>query len=219
MEWRWIRTLLDRVDLPRNYYICNASKNQMQSEENAYYIKGISTGDNQVLLRIYKEFMPVVKRRIKQHNGSGEDAEDIFNQVLMQLYGRFKVRDFEIQTTFENYLVIACLNTWKKELKKRIRERVTKEEYSVHLSEAIDFSKGIREMEIWELYEEKFKLLSENCREILKLYLKKISGREIMEELGYASETTVRQRVFKCKSSLIKAIRSDWRFKENEDGI
>ncbi len=184
----------------------------MQKKDNSYYIDGIASGDAKILSEIYKDFLPNVRRFVLREKGSETDADDVFNQVLMQLYARLKVKKFEIQSTFEGYLFTACKNIWRRELNKKSRERVTKQGYAEHRGEASDFSRRNLEQEMWELYEEKFAELSDNCKEVLQLHLKKVSGKEIMEQLGYASEVTVRQRIFKCKSSLIKKIKSDKRF-------
>lgn len=184
----------------------------MQKQANSYYIQGLSSRDNTVFQNIYEEFLPIVKRYVLKEGGAEADAEDVFNQVLMQLYARMKVRPFEIQSTFEGYLFTACKNIWRREFNRKIKERVTKESYTEQVSKIEDTARAILEQEKWELFQEKFKELSENCLKILELHLAKLSGREIMERLGYASETTVRQRIFKCKSSLIKKIRADKRY-------
>ncbi len=185
----------------------------MQKRENSYYTQGILSGDNKVLVEMYQEFLPLVKRFVMREKGSEADAEDVFNQVLMQLFARMKVKQFEINSTFEGYLFTACKNIWRRELNKKSKARVTNDEYAEHISEASDFSRAILEQEMWELYEDHFAGLSENCKEVLSLHLKKVSGKEIMEKLNYASEVTVRQRIFKCKSSLIKKIKSDIRYR------
>ncbi len=186
----------------------------MQKEENSYYINGLSMGDNVVLLDIYKEFLPKVKSFVMREKGSEADAEDVFNQVLMQLFARLKVRKFEIKSTFEGYLFTACKNIWRKELNKKSKMRVTNDDYTEHMDEATHSAQAVMEQEMWELYEEKFVGLSDNCKEVLRLHLQKLTGKEIMEKLGYASEVTVRQRIFKCKSSLIKSIKSDQRYRK-----
>jgi len=185
----------------------------MQKQDNSYYINGITNGDNKVLLDIYSEFLPYVKRYVLKESGTTHDAEDVFNQVLVQFFARLKTHKIELHSTFESYLFTACKNIWRRELNKKKRERVTNDGYAEHISEATNFAQAIMEQEMWELYEEKFKELSNNCGRVLKLHLEKVSGKVIMEKLGYASETTVRQRIFKCKSSLIKAIKSDKRYR------
>lgn len=185
----------------------------MQKQDNSYYINGIANGDNKVLLDIYDEFLPYVKKYVFRENGTIHDAEDVFNQVLVQFFTRLRTQRIELRSTFESYLLTACKNIWRRELNKKKREWVTNDGYVEHISEATNFAQAIMEQEMWELYEEKFKELSENCSRVLKLHLEKVPGKIIMGKLGYASESTVRQRIFKCKSSLIKAIQSDKRYR------
>jgi len=66
--------------------------------------------------------------------------------------------------------------------------------------------------ERWDIYEDNFQKISENCQKVLTLHLKKTSAKVIMQELGYASESVVAQRVFKCKKSLIEHIKKDPRY-------
>lgn len=185
----------------------------MQKKSNTYYTEGIASGDDKVLLEIYNDFLPMVKRFVMKEGGGASDAEDVFNQVLMQLYARMKVKRFEIQSTFEGYLFTACKNIWRREFNKKVKTRVTNESYVEHMNRTEDAARAILEQEKWELFQDKFEQLSENCKKVLQLHLDKVSGKEIMKRLDYASESTVRQRIFKCKSSLIKQIRSDKRYR------
>jgi RNA polymerase sigma factor (sigma-70 family) len=186
---------------------------QMQKHSNTYYTEGIASGDDKVLLEIYNDFLPMVKRFVKKEAGGASDAEDVFNQVLMQLYARMKVKHFEIESTFEGYLFTACKNIWRREFNKKIKTRVTNESYVEHMDRTEDGARAILEQEKWELFQDRFEQLSENCKKILQLHLEKVSGKEIMKRLDYASESTVRQRIFKCKSSLVKQIRNDKRYR------
>lgn len=185
----------------------------MQRHSNSYYIDGITEGNNKVLLEIYDDFLPLVKRFVMKEKGSSTDAEDVFNQVLMQLFARLKVKKFEIQSTFEGYLFTACKNIWRRELNKKSKSRVTNNDYAEHIGKTEDSARAILEQEKWELFQEKFEQLSENCKKVLTLHLQKVSGKKIMEQLGYATESTVRQRIFKCKSSLTKQIQTDKRYR------
>lgn len=184
----------------------------MQKQTNEYYIEGIATGDSRALSAIYDEFLPITKRLIRRDGGADADTEDIFNQVLMQLFARLRVKRFEISSTFESYLISACRNLWRRELNKKIKKRVTNQGYTEQLDVVTDDAQAILQQEQWELYEEKFAELSENCRDVMTLHLRKMSGKDIMQQLNYASETTVRQRIFKCKSRLVKLIRGDRRY-------
>ena len=68
-----------------------------------------------------------------------------------------------------------------------------------------------------EFYQEKFQLLSPNCKEILGSYFNGMSYEEILQELEYTSVNTVRQRVFKCKAKIIQLIKEDRRYRKLKD--
>jgi hypothetical protein len=72
---------------------------------------------------------------------------------------------------------------------------------------------AVLEQKRWELFTESLELISENCKQILKLFFAKITYAEIMDKFNYNSETVVRQRVFKCKNSLKELVKKDKRFK------
>ena len=179
--------------------------------DNDYYVNGILISDEKVVSKIYQLFFPKCLHFVLQNKGQQADAEDIFQKALMQISARVKRRELtEINSTFEGYIFTACKNLWRRELNKR--KRVTNHETVELVSEETDMAKALLEQERWELFKEKLEELSDNCKQIIKMFLEKISYSEIMNKLSYSSETVVRQRVFKCKSKLIKIIRSDDRF-------
>lgn len=95
------------------------------------------------------------------------------------------------------------LNYRKKRQKNSIIKDISDEKWAHSMAIAL------LENDRWELYQKNFNLLSDNCKKVLSLFLKKYKQKEIAEELGYNSETVVRQRVFKCKSKLVKLIQKD----------
>ena len=72
----------------------------------------------------------------------------------------------------------------------------------------------ILEQELFDFYIEKFDLLSDNCKEILSSYFNGLSYEDIVAEYSYASVNTVRQRVFKCRSKLVKLIKEDNKYQK-----
>ena len=76
-----------------------------------------------------------------------------------------------------------------------------------------DIAMATLEQERWELFHEYLDKLSDNCKQILKLFFKKVGYAYIVEKFGYNSETVARQRVFKCKNRLKELISKDKRFK------
>ncbi len=178
-----------------------------------YYIQGIFNSDESVITEIYQNFFPKVAKFIRQNKGQQEDVEDIFQKALLQISARIKVRKLEVvHTSFEAYFFTACKNLWRRELNKRKRE-VTNDRVPELVSDESDMAYALLEQERWELFKEKLETLSGNCKEVLTLFLKKVSYADIVKKLSYSSETVARQRVFKCKAKLIETIKSDNRFK------
>lgn len=183
-----------------------------QSNPNIF-LEALLKGDEKTILKIYKEILPKVASFVKNNKGTHNDAQEIFQKALYQLTARIKVRNFEINTSFEAYLFTACKNLWRRELNKQKKE-VRNDGLFELVSEDQDNSRAVLEQERWELFEEKITSLSENCKELLKLYFKKTSYKAIVEKFDYANENTAFQRVFKCKKKLADLIKVDKRFQE-----
>jgi len=183
-----------------------------QSNSNIY-LKALLDGDEKIILKIYSEMLPNVASFIKKNKGTQHDAQEIFQKALYQLTARIKIRDFEINTSFEAYLFTACKNLWRRELNIRKKE-VRNDGVFELVSEEQDNSRAVLEQERWELFEEKIISLSDNCKELLQLYFKKVSYKVIVEKFGYANENTAFQRVFKCKKRLAELVKLDKRFQE-----
>jgi len=50
-------------------------------------------------------------------------------------------------------------------------------------------------------------------RDILTLFFSNTSYQDIVQKMGYNSETVARQRVFKCKSKLTETVKNDERYR------
>ncbi len=180
----------------------------MSEQKNLF--NALLNGDSKGILKIYKLIFPSVRKYISTNSGSLEDAEDIFQKALIQITTKHKVKKLEPITNFTPYLYGVCKNLWLKELRKRKKHNVSSNVFEV--SDEVNTKQlaiEILENDRWELYLKNFNLLSDNCKKVLALFFKKTKQKEIAHKFGYASETVVRQRIFKCKSKLIKLIKED----------
>jgi RNA polymerase sigma factor (sigma-70 family) len=185
----------------------------MKEQENLF--NSLITGNSKGILEIYKLIYPSVQKYIRSNSGNNEDAEDIFQRALLHITTKYKVSNIEPLNNFEWYLYGICKNMWLKELSYR-KKRGSKVEVREFSDEpmAKTIALEILENDRWEVYHRNFNLLSDNCKKVMSLYLKKYKQKDIAKELGYNSETVVRQRVFKCKSKLIKLIHKDSVYKK-----
>ena len=178
-----------------------------------YFINGLKTQNEKVILEIYTTIYPNVRRFVIQNSGQEQDAQDIFQKAIVQIMARVQVQDVVIKSTFDGYLFTACKNLWRRELNKS--KRMVTFEQPIELKvEANDMALSVLEQERWEFFQEKLELISENCKEILKRFFKKMAYKDIAKELDYSDENVVRQRVFKCKNKLTQMIKEDNRFNQ-----
>ena len=180
--------------------------------DNSFYLKALLNSESKTIDKIYRNNYYKVKSFVISNNGRHEDAEDIFQKALLQLAVRYKKEKFVIKTSFEAYLFTVCKNLWRRELNKT-KIKVTKDAIIELKDDNQDIALAVLEQKRWELFTESLDLISENCKQILKLYFAKISYAEMMQKFNYNSETVVRQRVFKCKNSLKQIVKKDKRFK------
>ena len=178
-----------------------------------YYLTSLINGDSKGIGKIYTKLYPKVKRYILSHDGSEDDAKDVMQKALMQFSARAQDPDFKISSTFEGYFITIAKNLWRREAKKS-KLRVTNEQVVDLPSDDMEIARSAYEQEKWELFEEKLNAISENCRELLKLFFNKVSYNKIAALKDYASENTVKQRIFKCKAKLKEVIQADVRYKE-----
>lgn len=177
-------------------------------QQNEDFIKGFLEGDPKILQQLYTESFQYLERYILSRGGSKKDAEDVFHNALVILYVKIKENKINVQK-FNNYLFTVCKNLWKREMSKK---RVTNIDVIPLVSEELDKAAFYLEQNQWELYKEKFENLTSQCKEILRMVFEKKSYDEIVKKYSYNSSLVARQRVFKCKSRLIKMIKQDTRY-------
>lgn len=178
-----------------------------------YLLHSLITGDNKGVKEIYDKLYPKIKAYICSHDGSEEDAKDIMQKALLQLSARAQVKDFRITSSFCGYFITICKNLWRRNAKLS-KLKVTNDGIIDLVNEEREIALVAYEQEKWELFQEKLLEISENCRQVLAFFFNKVPYVQIAEKLGYATENTVRQRIFKCKSKLKEAIHSDTRYNE-----
>jgi RNA polymerase sigma factor (sigma-70 family) len=173
------------------------------------YINALLTGENKVINEIYAKLYPKIKSYILSNKGKQEDALDVFHDALIYIIVTQKEKETTI-ISFEAYFFTICKNLWKKTLKKR----VIKSDVITLTDKETDLSLFILEQKRFDFYIEKFNLLSKNCKEILGSYFNGLSYEDILTDLNYATINTVRQRVYKCRTKLIKLIKSDKQYEK-----
>lgn len=174
------------------------------------FITGLLQNDTFLVREIYDRFAGKVKSYITQNSGSEEDAADIFQESLIDIYQQALHKALQLTCPFEAFLLLVCKRKWLNELKKRGRQGVTKDPDDVYnlgedvfvLAEQLQ-----AEHEKASLFLEMFRQLGERCREVINKCLGEKPQDAVAAELG-VSYAYLRKKKSECLAELIKLIKT-----------
>ena len=174
-------------------------------------VEGLRLRSDLIIRYIYQELFPMIKYLVMSNNGNEEDAEDIFQDGLVIVFKKIRVRELELSSSFRTYLYSICRNLWLTKLKQRnryIREFSDIEEFK-DITYEKDQHQDEAEHEKYRLYQQHFHTLGEDCKKILLLFMKKMPLKEIAAEMGYRTENYAKTRKYLCKEELKRRIIND----------
>jgi RNA polymerase sigma factor (sigma-70 family) len=142
------------------------------------------------------------------NQGSMEDAEDIFQEVLVNFIALLQEDKFRGESSVKTFLFSLNRFSWLNELKKRGRALAREKNYEREKDKyEADVSHLMIEKESTEKILDLVKELGETCRKILVMfYYENFSMKEILEQLDYETEQVVRNKKYKCLKQLEKMI-------------
>ena len=166
--------------------------------------RGIKARDREVLEFVNRVYRPMIHLLILQMGGSRDDAEDVFQDGMLELIKKSEDPSFQLTSSIRTLLYAICKNLWK--YKSRMNHRTVKFRP--------DFNSGVEVPEYGEagdldLYEKlfwgNFKLLPKTCRQLLELHFKNHRNKEIARLLN-TTEAYVKKRKSFCTRQMIQAI-------------
>jgi RNA polymerase sigma factor (sigma-70 family) len=175
-------------------------------------IEGIRNQDKTVLKQLYADYFPTIKRFILDNSGCEQDAKDVFQEGIIITYRKIKNGTFELTSSFKSYIYSVCRFIWMKQLSKKKEDNNNQNiyaEYEVVEDVSVD---EYEQNEQYKLYQTHFKRLSTDCQKIMKLFLEKVSLKDIAGIMGIESVQFVKRKKYKCKEQLIRYIKSDPKF-------
>ena len=175
------------------------------------YLKGIAENDYTVLQQIYKESLPEVAKYVKRNSGTYDDAKDIFQEAILIVFRKVRENTLNLTTSLHVYLFSICRNLWLRKLKRRGNKEVGMDEladFAIDEDLDADFIKSRK----WKLFNDKFKILAEECRKVLQMLFDGFSGKEIAAKMGYTVDYAKRKK-YRCKNGLATLIKNDPEYK------
>lgn len=153
---------------------------------------------------LYRNHYQMTAAYIRQNNGSDQDAEDIFQEVILVFIEILKKDKFRGESSVSTFLYSITRNIWLNELKKRDRSRQRDKIFEGGKNPMeMDVSHNIMDREIKSQLMLVMESLGETCKKILlAFYFQNLAMREILKTLEYENEQVVRNKKYKCLKQL-----------------
>lgn len=153
---------------------------------------------------LYRSHYEFLGRYVVNNNGNWDDAQDIFQEVMVAFINLVKGGKFRGESSIKTFLYSLNKNIWLNELKKRGRMQIREMKYekaSDKTEHGINAALEAREANagLMKVMDE----LGETCKKILLLYYyENQSMKEILTSLNYENEQVVRNKKYKCLKRL-----------------
>jgi RNA polymerase sigma factor (sigma-70 family) len=160
---------------------------------------------------IYRGYFEGLCWYVMNNSGSRQDAEDIFQEVLVSFIELVQQDKFRGESTVKTFLYSLNRYTWLNELKRRGRALAREEKYEkgqVQVEMDAEHSIADREgkAEVLKVVAD----LGDSCKKILLLfYYENLSMKEILDQTDYESEQVVRNKKYKCLKQLEQMVNAN----------
>jgi len=169
-------------------------------------IQALKSGTNtdDAIRHLYRTQYRMTSAYIRQNNGTDQDAEDIFQEVILVFIDVLKKEKFRGESSVSTFLYALTRNIWLNELKKRGRSKLRDEVFEKGKDKTdMDVSHLIANREIKTQLMKLVESLGETCKKILlAFYFENLAMRDILKTLNYENEQVVRNKKYKCLKQL-----------------
>jgi RNA polymerase sigma factor (sigma-70 family) len=163
-----------------------------------------SDSPDEAIRYLYRKQFGLTMAYIRQNSGTEEDAEDIFQEVILVFIDVLKKDKFRGESSVSTFLYALTRNIWLNELKKRGKSKLRDEVFEKGKDKTdADVSHLIVHRELKAQLMQVVEKLGETCKKILlAFYFENRAIKEILETLNYENEQVVRNKKYKCLKQL-----------------
>ncbi len=176
-------------------------------------ITRIRNHDSATLQYIYDTYYPIIEGYIIHHQGSCDQARDVFQEAMIIVYNRIKSDELELTCKFGTYLYAVCKNIWIQERKKYLHRAEKLRHQPLVVNDPGPADDPLLQNHLEQLFNKHFEALSKDCQKILSMYFNNFSVEDIRSAMNYKDLHHAADRKYRCKKSLIKRIVNDPLFK------
>ena len=156
---------------------------------------------------IYEKYAQKITHYIVANSGSEDDAADILQEALIDIYKQAHQKKLQLTCPFEPFLLLICKRKWLNELKKKGRQPVTKDVDDVSIGEDVfALAEQLQHQDNkMKIFLQCFKELGASCRDIIKKCLEGEDQEQVAIRLKM-SYGYLRKKKSECMATLTKMI-------------
>lgn len=159
---------------------------------------------------IYQEYFEYLSALIIHNSGTGQDAQDIIQEVIVDFINAVQRGKFREEASVKTFLHAMTRNTWLNELKKRGRSEKRDKVFELNRLQDNSSEDTYEQRESRKQLLDMFNKLGDGCKKILTLfYFEELSMKEILEQTTYENEQVVRNKKHKCFKELVSLIKNN----------
>ena len=172
-------------------------------------VEGLRDKDHEIIRFLYRNYFDSIQGLILKNSGNTEDAEDIFQDALIVVYKKIRDNELKLSCSLKTYLYAISRNLWLQKLQNKQNKNTEFVDIADENEEPFELNENFVEHEKYNLYQKHFIKLSEDCQRVLKLFLKKVSLKEITKIMNFNSVDYTKTRKYLCKKTLKERILND----------
>lgn len=164
-----------------------------------------SEKNRKVMEHLYHQILPKVQKYVLANSGNQDDAFDVFQDAMIAFCKYVRKGKFNSSYSIDGFIYSIARNCWINKARKEKRMvyaagNELPEEHADHDNALECIITSEREKEVRHLLEK----LEAKCQELLRLSIYEgLSGKEICNIMGFASENGVKTQKYKCKKKLL----------------
>jgi RNA polymerase sigma factor (sigma-70 family) len=172
-------------------------KKEISFTNEPYLIQEIQAGNQKALQYLYKQHFGMIENLIRKNNGSGEDAQEIYQEAMLVVYDKLQKKDFQLSCSLKTYIYSVCRNMWMYQLRKNEQNQSRFNDFEQFIPVEAETPDENPEYEM--MLGEVMNLIDDKCRQLLELfYYHNLSLEIIAEKLGYNNSNTAKSKKNKC---------------------
>ncbi len=167
------------------------------------------------IIEIYQLYSDNVKRFIIKNNGDEDDAADIFQEAIIDIYNLAHKPAFVLTCPFEAFLITVCKRKWLNALKKRKQSPVTNsldDVYTIKQDNYPIVESYIEQIEQEDTIMQVLETMGDRCKTIIKACMSDEHQEKVAERLGL-TYAYLRKKKSECMNILGKLVKEHPLFK------